>query len=590
MPSKRRSQKPNDLSELAKQANEVYERFLAFLRLASGFTLAVAVCDLPILRNELIARATSDAKKFGLAVQSVDISKVYERDFVAAVDSQMTHAPEGASRTAVLVTGIDPLIYRPDEGGEQEAEEGRPPFVARLNFDRERISQQLPFPIVLWLEKEAFSLLLREAPDLTQWISARFDFGGVSPRGLHFFETLLLADRVMPGESHPVGSSNEKSLLDELEKIPRNGDQAQLSQRAMIMALLAQHYLLSSEESKGDKHAREALSIAKQLGNKRLESQLHVVCGSILLSLGKTKQAIQELELALGSAKETQDPLLLSRALLSLGQAHLKAQAYSPASSYLAQSFAAALSSKNKTAMLAALTELGSVYSSTHEFAKAIETLEQAIKLAKEAGELRQEAKVLIQTGDLLELEDDGQKAIEYYERSLQIVSRLNDAQLQAQCLNRIALAYSKLHEFRRAIPYWDKALTVAARSGQKTLELGSLNGLGLTYLSVGNTAAARKYLDRALSEARTAGHALSEALALGYLSLMLSDEGEKEKGGKLAARAIRIVRRAAKEQPEAKEVLEFLEFLRDDKSDATALRAAPSARGDRPIARDSRQ
>ena len=493
-----------------------------------------------------------------MAVQRVDISKAYVRDFVLAVRSQLD-AHDKTSRIAVLVTGIDSLIYRPDAESVQELD-ARPPFVARLNFDRERISLELPFPLVLWLEKEAFALLLREAPDLTHWISAHFDFGGVSPVGLNFFKSVLQAKRMQLGETPDVSFSDEESVLRELEKIPVDGTQDQLRKRLLLLMILAQKYALSSEGSEVKKSVGEGLRIAKRLDDKDLEGHLRLVLGSHQMSSGKPKLATKEFELALQCANQTHNTGLASRSLLELGKARLKTSP-TRALPYLEQARQAAASAADKQTALNVLTQLADAYSSTGETEKALGSLEEAFSIAQEMKDLRQEAGVLMRIGDLLT--NEPLKAIAYYERCQPIVTRLGDRVLEAQCLLKIASAYVSLGEFRRAISYAESSLAIATRLQDRSIELHILNAIALAYVEVGETTTARNYWERSVSRAREAKDSASEAEALLGLSQAFSALGEKEKAIKAAKRSLKIFRQS-KKPSQAKEAEELLNQLEE--------------------------
>jgi tetratricopeptide (TPR) repeat protein len=571
MPSKRLSRKPDDLSEHASQANEVYRRLLSFLELASGFSLAVAVCDDPGVRDDLILRAVSDAKKFGLVVHRTDISKAYMRDFVLAVRSQLEPV-DGASRVAVMITGIDPLIYRPDADSVQE-DDARPPFVARLNFDRERISQELPFPIVLWLEKEAFSLLLREAPDLTHWISARFDFGGFAPFALQFFQSLLATNR-LPGETPSINASDEDSLLRELEKVPKNGDRTQTAKRITLLSLLVQRYISSSEDSKARKSAREVLRLMKQSASKESEAQVHLALGFLQRLSGKPKLEIKEFEEALRCANQTRNTGLASRALLELGKAHAKK---SPpiALDYLEQARQAAASAGDKVTLLEALTQLGETYRSAGETAKALRSLEEALSIAQEAEDLRQEATALMGIGNLLTKEPA--KAVVYYQRCLPILARLGDRRLESLCLLHIGLTYAKLGEFRHAISYLERCLAVAAELRDHSVEAVTLNAIAGVHLLVGDEATAKDYWDRSVSRARASHDPLSEAQLLLGISSTLGASGEKERAIKSAKRALKIFRES-KKPSKAKEAQDLINQLEEASESSTESATGSSA------------
>ena len=73
-----------------------YQRLLAFLDLASGSTFAIARCNLPSLRKEILQRFSTDAAAKGVTVKEVDISSNYSGDFVAAVKTQLDGFPPAA--------------------------------------------------------------------------------------------------------------------------------------------------------------------------------------------------------------------------------------------------------------------------------------------------------------------------------------------------------------------------------------------------------------------------------------------------------------------------------------------------------------
>ena len=124
MPSKLSPQNlaPNATAD---QTENAYQRLLAFLDLASGSAFAIARCNLPSLRKEILQRAASDAKAKGVVVKEVDISAKYSGDFAAAVKAGLDGTP-AAGRLAVMVTGIDGLIYQ-SASQENLAGEGQRP-------------------------------------------------------------------------------------------------------------------------------------------------------------------------------------------------------------------------------------------------------------------------------------------------------------------------------------------------------------------------------------------------------------------------------------------------------------------------------
>ena len=284
-----------------------YQKLLAFLDLACGSTFAIARCNLPSLRKEILQRVSTDAAAKGVTVKEVDISSNYSGDFVAAVKAQLDRLPTG-SRMAVMVTGIDGLIYQ-SASQENLRGEGRTPFVARLNFGRERIARDLPFPIVLWLESESLTLLLKQAPDFTQWISGHFQFGRLAAEA-KALDQLLESYKSLP--SQPAGETRQpfeefSGLLQELNETRGHGDVVTLRKRLAVLHALGVRYHQLSDSRKARKHWTEALEIARKLNDRHAEASVLGNLGVAYSDLSETQRATQLYEQALGIDREIGD-------------------------------------------------------------------------------------------------------------------------------------------------------------------------------------------------------------------------------------------------------------------------------------------
>ena len=285
-----------------------YQKLLAFLDLASGSTFAIARCNLPSLRKEILQRVSTDAAAKGVTVKEVDISSNYSGDFVAAVKTQLDGLPTG-SRMAVMLNGIDGLIYQ-SASQENLLGEGRTPFIARLNFDRERIARDLPFPIVLWLESESLTLLLKQAPDFTQWISGHFHFGGPAAEA-KALDRLMETYKSLP--SQPATETRKQleefsGLLQELNETRGRGDVVTLRKRLAVLDALGERYLRLSDFRMAQKYWTEALEISKKLNDRRAEAGALGNLGLAYSVLGETRRAIELYEQALAIAPRDRGP------------------------------------------------------------------------------------------------------------------------------------------------------------------------------------------------------------------------------------------------------------------------------------------
>ena len=304
------------------ETEKSYQRLLAFLDLASGSSFAVARCNLPSLRKEIIQRATTDAARIGVTVKEVDISSTYSGNFAAAVTAGLDGAIN-VSRLAVMVTGIDGLIYQ-SASAENLAGEGRTPFIASLNFNREYISYELPFPVILWLESESLTLLLKQAPDFTQWISGHFQFGGEAAEA-KVLDQLVESYKSLRSQpkTETEGQLREFSgLLQELDETQSRNDVTGLRKRLAVLNALGERYLQLSDFPKAQKCFAEALVTAQKLNDRRDEGAALANLGVVHLNMGDGRCAVDYFEKALAAARETKSRHGEGIALVNLGNAY----------------------------------------------------------------------------------------------------------------------------------------------------------------------------------------------------------------------------------------------------------------------------
>ena len=272
MPSRLSSRKAAPNPALDEATEKSYQKLLAFLDLASGSTFAIARCNLPSLRKRNhsagFRRCRRERRDGERGRHFFELLRRLRRGGKGTVG----RLPNG-SRMAVMLSGIDGLIYQ-SASQENLQGEGRTPFVARLNFDRERIARDLPFPIVLWLESESLTLLLKQAPDFTQWISGHFHFGGPAAEA-KALDQLMESHKSLP--SQPATETREQveefsGLLQELNETRGRGDAVTLRKRLAVLNALGERSFRLSDFRMAQKYCTEALEIARKLNDRHAEA------------------------------------------------------------------------------------------------------------------------------------------------------------------------------------------------------------------------------------------------------------------------------------------------------------------------------
>ncbi len=497
LPSKEAA--PN--AALDEATEKSYQKLLAFLDLASGSTFAIARCNLPSLRKEILQRVSADAAAKGVTVKVVDIFSNYSRDFVAAVKTQLDGFPTGA-RMAVMVTGIDGLIYQ-SASQENLAGEGRTPFIARLNFDRERIARDLPFPIVLWLESESLTLLLKQAPDFTQWISGHFHFGGPAAEA-KALDQLLGSYKSLP--SQPADETRKQlqefsGLLQELNETRGCDDPITLRKRLAVLNALGERYFRLSDFRMARKHWTEALEIARRLNDRRFETRGLGNLGLAYAALGEAHRAIEFYEKAIEIKHEIGD----------------------------------------RQGEGIALGNLGNAYRQLGETGRAIDYFEKQLTITREIADRRGEGNALGSLGIANAVWGETRRAIDYYLQALAIQREIGHRQGEGNTLANLGTAYRELGEPRRAIEFYEQAMAIHHEIGDCRGKGQDLGNLGTAYLALGETRRAIELYEKALEISRKIGDRRSEGTDLWNKSLALDQLGERAQTIANAEAALKI-------------------------------------------------
>ena len=501
MPSGLSPRNPAPNAAVDETTEKSYQKLLAFLDLASGSTIAIARCNLPSLRKEILQRIATDAAAKGVTVKEVDISSNYSSDFVAAVKAQLDGLPTG-NRMAVMLNGIDGLIYQ-SASQENLLGEGRTPFIARLNFDRERIARDLPFPIVLWLESESLTILLKQAPDFTQWISGHFHFGGPAAEA-KALDQLMESYKSLP--SQPATETRKQlgefsGLLQELNETQGRADPITLRKRLAVLDALGERHQRLSDFRMAQKYRTEALEISKKLKDRHAVASALGNLGVAYKDLGEPRRAIEYYEQALAIDREIGD---------RRGEA-------------------------------SALGNLGVAYRNLGEARRAIEYHEQALAIDREIGDRRGEGHGLGNLGVAYSQLGETRRAIEYYEQSLAVKRGVGDRKGQGNTLGNLGNAYQALGEAPRAIEYYEQSLAIKREIGDRRGEGNTLGNLGNAYVVLGETRRAIEFYERALGIAREIGDRRREGGTLFNMSLALDKLGERAQAIAQAEAALKI-------------------------------------------------
>ncbi|OPY51795.1 MAG: photosystem I assembly protein Ycf3 [Methanosaeta sp. PtaU1.Bin112] len=231
-----------------------------------------------------------------------------------------------------------------------------------------------------------------------------------------------------------------------LEKIKNKHDNVRiLIELATICSLL-------SEQHKAIEYNRQALAIAREVGDKNGEENALGNLGNSYQFLGDTRKAIEHYEQALAIAREIGDFRNGGIWLGNLGSAYAWTGEIARAIEYFEQALSIARSIDNRRAESANLGNLGLAYINLGDARKAIEFLDQALAIAREIGDRKSEGDRLGDLGIAYAYLGNTRKAVDYYEQQLRITQEIGDRRSEGTSQWNLSQALDQLGERVQAI------------------------------------------------------------------------------------------------------------------------------------------
>jgi tetratricopeptide (TPR) repeat protein len=121
------------------------------------FSLSVAICNSPALRDHIIKHITGQ-------MEGIEVVRIRE-DSHDILDTVRRHVADGQPR-AVFVVDVEKAL------GENKKNR----VLQNLNVSRERWQATFQCPVVFWLPEYVTSLLMTQARDLWSWVSHNLEF------------------------------------------------------------------------------------------------------------------------------------------------------------------------------------------------------------------------------------------------------------------------------------------------------------------------------------------------------------------------------------------------------------------------------
>lgn len=133
-------------------------------------------------------------------------------------------------------------------------------------------------------------------------------------------------------------------------------------------------------------HWKQAAELYKSSGNTPAQVEALVLSSQASLGLGQSKQALQSLELALGLAQKSGDPLVEAPILGHLGRTYLTMRQLPQASEFLRQASALGRKQNSSPLLAATLNDLGILLVLQQQDQNALDTFQESVTHAQSVG------------------------------------------------------------------------------------------------------------------------------------------------------------------------------------------------------------
>ena len=274
--------------------------------------------------------------------------------------------------------------------------------------------------------------------------------------------------------------------------------------------------------------------------------------GLCYAALGETRHAIKLHEQALTIARETGERQNEGAQLGNLGNCYATLGDTRRAIELHEQALTIDREIGNRQGESTDLGNLGLCYATLGETRRAIELHEQALTIDREIGNRRGESANLGSLGLCYATLGETRRAIELHEQALTIDREIGNRQGESTDLGNLGLCYATLGETRRAIELHEQALTIDREIGNRQGESANLGNLGLCYATLGETRRAIELHEQALTIDREIGNRQGESTDLGNLGFFYATLGETRRAIELHEQALTIDREIGNRQGES--------------------------------------
>ena len=206
----------------------------------------------------------------------------------------------------------------------------------------------------------------------------------------------------------------------------------------------------------------QALTLAKDAGNVKLQGKLHTNFAIVKFYQGYSDEAIANFGHTLEIAEQLNDIDLITGTYINMSQVANHFGEYSKAIGFYEKAIESYKKINGIDGLILCHQNLGTIWFLQGNYGKAFEEVQQSLKLAEEIGDKSNIAKAQHNMAELYARVGDQQQAMEAYLVSIRKKEELNDKAALIDGYNGLGALFYQKEQYDKALEYFNKALTLS--------------------------------------------------------------------------------------------------------------------------------
>ncbi|MDZ7956474.1 MAG: tetratricopeptide repeat protein [Aulosira sp. DedQUE10] len=288
------------------------------------------------------------------------------------------------------------------------------------------------------------------------------------------FDTLSICDEFLNVNGY---STTRAELYQHLVQLWEASD-AEKGKLADAFFRLGVAYYYLGYYLKTIEHCQQALLMAREVGDRQVETNALCWLGRAYHRLRQHQRAIEFNEPSLKIAREIGDAKLEAQVLINLGNNFSWLKQYEKAIQFCQQGLDVAKASGNLFKQTGAMNSLGNVYAVQEQYAKAIECYQQSMQIRRQTGHRVGQAYCLGQLGNVYYALKQYQQAVEYYQQSLETAQQIGYSHGKSVAIGGLGSVYRALGQYQQALECYQQLLEIKREMGDSQAEAEALQKL----------------------------------------------------------------------------------------------------------------